>query len=104
MVDLLLPRHQEEVFETVFKPSFLARGSASFKGWETALVDRPIKAGWHLEIFENLQSANSLVRKPALSLYICKLTIERWSGEIGYRHMGESGYWWFCLRPINKPS
>ena len=77
---------------------------ASFKGWETALVVRPIKAGWHLEIFENLLSANSLVRKTALSLYFCKLTIERWGGEIGYRNMGESGCWWFRLRRIKKPS
>lgn len=56
------------------------------------------------EIFENLLSANSLVRKTALSLYFCKLTIERWGGEIGYRHMGESGCWWFRLRRIKKPS
>ena len=56
------------------------------------------------EIFENLLSANSPVRKAALSLYFCKLTIERWGGEIGYRHMGESGCWWFRLRRIKKPS
>lgn len=54
------------------------------------------------EVFDNLLSANSLVRKTALSLYFCKLTIERWGGEIGYRHMGQSGCWWFRLRRVSK--
>ncbi|MFT5403747.1 MAG: hypothetical protein ACI9DF_002585 [Verrucomicrobiales bacterium] len=53
-------------------------------------------------IFDNLLSADSLVRKAALSLYFCKLTIERWGGEIGYRHTGESGCWWFRLRRVKQ--
>ncbi len=51
-------------------------------------------------IFEQLLSFESLVHKSALSLYFCKITIERWGGEIGYRREGEGGCWWFRLRRV----
>ncbi len=51
-------------------------------------------------IFDHLLTEEPMVRRAALSLYFCKLTIDRWGGEIGYRHAGDSGCWWFRLRRV----
>lgn len=55
-----------------------------------------------VDIFDNLLSSDNLVRKSALALYFCKITVERWGGEIGYSLAGERGCWWFRLRRVRR--
>ncbi|MEM7387969.1 MAG: ATP-binding protein, partial [Verrucomicrobiota bacterium] len=54
--------------------------------------------------FEALLTADRSGRKASLALYFCKLTVERWGGEVGYEPDPKSPHWWFNLPQANATS
>jgi signal transduction histidine kinase len=67
---------------------------------EVRIIDQghgaPAEAIPHL--FKKLAPARSGKRgKAGLGLYFCRITVEKWGGEIGYKNEGAERYFWFRI-------